>query len=147
MREQLPQKYKHLVDEPETGLIITEGTDIGLFQSNLENAVNVYPVFPLRDESEVKTTKIKNNTRTGPVIVVALQTIDPTSQLRHGHDKNFTYVWDFLNQFKDLEDTLGPDFDLFIVSETKKAKSKISSADIDRATRNAQRQEEDTMMP
>jgi len=72
MREQLPQKYKHLVDEPETGLIITEGTDIGLFQSNLENTVNVHPVFPLRDESEVKTTKIKNNTRTGPVIVVAL---------------------------------------------------------------------------
>jgi len=59
--------------------------------------------------------------------------------LHHGHEKNFTYVWDFLDQFKDLEDTLGPDFDLFVISETKKAKSKVPIDAIDRATRNAQR--------
>ena len=54
-----------------------------------------------------------------------MQIQDPTSILKHGHDKNYTYLWDFLEQFSDLEETLGPDFDLVVLSETKSANTKM----------------------
>ena len=41
IRAQLPDEYKHLVDLPETGLILTEGADFGLFQSNVDRPAQV----------------------------------------------------------------------------------------------------------
>lgn len=79
---------------------------------------SVQTVFPLREETKVKTANFNQKNR-GPVIVFNMQTQDHDSQIRSpakGDDVDKAAL-DVLKQFEFLEATIGPDFDLLIITE------------------------------
>lgn len=53
-------------------LILTEGTNVGIFQSIMMKPPNVQAVYPLRDESNYKTVTL-DPTKKGPIIVLTIE--------------------------------------------------------------------------
>lgn len=60
IQKALPEKYhaKLLDYDQDHAMFIGEGTKAGLFQSIMMKPPNIAPVYPLRDESQSKRTKI-----------------------------------------------------------------------------------------
>jgi hypothetical protein len=78
IREALPDNMKYLVDDfdQDHALILTEGTNVGIFQSIMMKPPNVQPIYPLRDESRAQNVTL-DPSKKGPIIVF---NIEPFSQ-------------------------------------------------------------------
>jgi hypothetical protein len=74
VREALPKRWKYLLDDfdQDHALILTEGTNVGIFQSIMMKPPNVQAVYPLRDESNYKTVTL-DPTKKGPIIVLTIE--------------------------------------------------------------------------
>jgi hypothetical protein len=92
-------------------LILTEGTNVGIFQSIMMKPPNVQPIYPIRDESNKEILPI-NPENTGPIIIFNVEMFDHKSILKIGE---YTWVKKIFSQLKELESTIGPDFDLVVI--------------------------------
>jgi hypothetical protein len=100
IREGLPDKFKHLFDnyDQDNTLILTEGTNAGIFQSTMMRPANIQPVYPLRDMSRIKYVEL-DESKKGPIIVFNNEPHDIKSLLKF---KNHVYLQNIIAQMANL---------------------------------------------
>ena len=122
MREALEDK-KWLDDyDQDHALILTEGTNVGIFQSIMLKPPNVQAIYPLRDTSDYRTVTL-DPTKKGPIIVVAIEAFGQQHLMKQNKPSKNYYIKTIFEQLQDLEQTLGPDFDLVVISEINDGKT------------------------